>query len=80
MKYEFSLVLDATCFDEEGAEKLYEAGCDDASILTRDGVTRIQFDRISTSLDFSHALPVGASLLLVWWIVSFRSPWLLVVG
>jgi hypothetical protein len=51
MKYEFSLiVLEAEVTDED-ADKLYEAGCDDASILTRDGVTRLQFDRHAANLD-----------------------------
>jgi hypothetical protein len=30
---------------------LYELTCDDASILTRQGVTRIQFDREAANLD-----------------------------
>lgn len=51
MKYEFSLVFTGASIDEEDVDKLYEAGCDDASIMTRDGVTRIQFDRVSNSLD-----------------------------
>lgn len=51
MKYEFSLILSDAEVTDEDAEKLYEAGCDDASILTRDGVTRIQFDRDAPNLD-----------------------------
>jgi hypothetical protein len=35
----------------EEADKLHDAGCGDASILTRDGVTRIQFDREAANLD-----------------------------
>ena len=51
MKYEFSLiVLEAEVTDED-ADKLYEAGCDDASILSRDGVTRLLFDRHAANLD-----------------------------
>ena len=51
MKYEFSLiVLEAEVTDED-ADKLHEAGCDDASILTRDGVTTLQFDRHAANLD-----------------------------
>ena len=38
MKYEFSLILSVPDLTDEDADKLYEAGCDDASILTRDGV------------------------------------------
>jgi hypothetical protein len=45
MKYEFSLILSDAEVTDEDADKLYEAGCDDASILTRDGVTRLQLDR-----------------------------------
>jgi hypothetical protein len=51
MKYEFSLILSDAEVTDEDADKLYEAGCDDASILTRDGITRIQFDRDAPSLD-----------------------------
>jgi hypothetical protein len=51
MKYEFSLILTVPELTDEGADKLFEAGCDDASILTRDGVTRLQFDRHAANLD-----------------------------
>jgi hypothetical protein len=51
MKYEFSLILTAPEVTDEDADKLYEVGCDDASILTRDGVTRLQFDRQASHLD-----------------------------
>jgi hypothetical protein len=51
MKYEFSLILTGPELTDEDADKLYEAGCDDASILTRDGVTRLQFDRQAANLD-----------------------------
>jgi len=51
MKYEFSLVLAEPEATDEDADKLYKAGCDDASILTRDGVTRFQFDRQASNLD-----------------------------
>jgi hypothetical protein len=51
MKYEFSLVLTAQDVTDEQADGLYEAGCDDASILTRAGVTRVQFDREASNLD-----------------------------
>ncbi len=51
MKYEFSLVLSAPDVTDEDADKLYEAGCDDSSILTRGGVTRVQFDRQASNLD-----------------------------
>lgn len=51
MKYEFSLILTVPEVTDEDADKLFEAGCDDASILTRDGVTRLQFDRHAANLD-----------------------------
>jgi hypothetical protein len=51
MKYEFSLVLTDREVTDEDAHKLFEAGCDDVSILTRDGVTRLQFDRQASNLD-----------------------------
>jgi len=51
MKYEFSLVLTGRDVTDEDADKLYAAGCDDASILTRDGVTKLQFDRQAAHLD-----------------------------
>jgi hypothetical protein len=51
MKYEFSLILSGHEVTDEDADKLYEAGCDDGSILTRDGVTRVQFDREALNPD-----------------------------
>lgn len=51
MKYEFSLVLTATDVTDEEADKLYEAGCDDGSILSRGDVTIVQVDREAPTLD-----------------------------
>ncbi len=51
MKYEFSLILTQVEVSDEAADKLFEAGCDDGSLLTRGGVTRLQFDREASSLD-----------------------------
>jgi hypothetical protein len=51
MKYEFSLILTAADVSDEEADKLYEAGCDDGSILSRGDVTMIQFDRDAPTLD-----------------------------
>ncbi|NIL97710.1 MAG: hypothetical protein GTO53_08510 [Planctomycetales bacterium] len=51
MKYEFSLILTAADVSDEEANKLYEAGCDDGSILSRGDVTMIQFDRDAPTLD-----------------------------
>ena len=58
MKYEFSLILSDAKVPDESADKLYEAGCDDASILTRDGVTRLQFDREAANLDEALATAI----------------------
>ena len=51
MKYGFSLILAQPEVTDEDADRLYEAGCDNASILTRDGITRLQFDRHAAILD-----------------------------
>ncbi|HMO86457.1 MAG TPA: hypothetical protein PKC18_16210 [Lacipirellulaceae bacterium] len=51
MKYEFSLILTKSEVTDEHADQLYEAGCDDVSILLRDGVARLQFDRHAPNLD-----------------------------
>ena len=46
-----SLILSEPVVTDEDADKLYEAGCEGASILTRDGLTRHQFDRRPAILD-----------------------------
>jgi hypothetical protein len=51
MKDEFSLILATPDVTDEEADKLYEAGCDDGSILSRGDVTMIQFDREAQTLD-----------------------------
>ena len=51
MKYEFSLILAAADMTDEEADKLYEAGCDDGSILSRGDITMVQFDRQAQTLD-----------------------------
>ena len=60
MKYEFSLVLSEADLTDEDAHKLFGAGCDDASILTRDGITRLQFDRNASSLDEALASAISS--------------------
>jgi hypothetical protein len=57
MKYEFSLILTQPEVTDEDADKLYEARCDDASILTRQGVTRLRFDREASNLDEALSHP-----------------------
>lgn len=49
--YEFSLILTQPNISEAECNSLYEAGCDDGTIVTRNGVTHIAFDRESQSLE-----------------------------
>jgi hypothetical protein len=49
--YEFSLVLTAPEVTDDDCDRLYEAGCDDGTVVTRDGVTHIAFDREAQSLE-----------------------------
>jgi hypothetical protein len=49
--YEFSLVLTAPEITDEDCDALYEAGCDDGTVVTREGVTHIAFDREAESLE-----------------------------
>jgi len=51
LKYEFTLVLAASDVLDEEADRLYAAGCDDGSILSRGDVTMVQFDREASTLD-----------------------------
>lgn len=50
-KHEFALILAQPEQSEEDADRLYEAGCDDGSICTCQGVTRIDFHREAESLE-----------------------------
>lgn len=49
--YTFSVVLTARTLRVEECDALYEAGCDDGTIVTRNGVTLIAFDRKADSLE-----------------------------
>jgi hypothetical protein len=49
--YAFSVVLTAPSLKVEDCDALYEAGCDDGTIVSRDGVTFISFDRKADSLE-----------------------------
>ncbi len=51
MTYGFGVILKVVEFTAADADRLYGAGCDDASILTRDGVTMVQFDREAPTLE-----------------------------
>jgi hypothetical protein len=49
--YGFSVVLTAPTFSAEECDALYEAGCDDGTIVTRNRITFIAFDRKANSLE-----------------------------
>ena len=49
--YGFSLVLNVPTISPEECDALYEAGCDDGTIVTRNKVTFIAFDREAQSLE-----------------------------
>ncbi|HEY4234777.1 MAG TPA: hypothetical protein VGM76_15185 [Lacipirellulaceae bacterium] len=50
--YEFKLVLsDASDVDDEQGNSLFEAGCDDGTIVSRNGEVFVRFSRESTSLE-----------------------------
>ncbi len=49
--YGFSVVLTARDLSTEECDALYEAGCDDGTIVTRNRVTFIAFDRKAESLE-----------------------------
>lgn len=49
--YEFMLVLTASELSDDDCGALYEAGCDDGTVVTRNGVTCVAFDRDAESLE-----------------------------
>ena len=49
--YEFRVVLSADGVTDDDCDALYKAGCDDGTVVTRDGVTYIAFDRSAESLE-----------------------------
>ena len=49
--YGFSVVLTAPALSAKECDALYEAGCDDGTIVTRNRVTFIAFDRKADSLE-----------------------------
>jgi hypothetical protein len=58
-RHEFTVILDRCEESEDDAERLYEAGCDDGSISTSSGVTRIDFHREAESLEAAIRSAVG---------------------
>jgi hypothetical protein len=49
--YGFSVVLTVPTLSVAECDALYAAGCDDGTIVTREGVTFIVFDRKAVSLE-----------------------------
>lgn len=49
--YAFSVVLTASALSTKECDALYEAGCNDGTIVTRDNATFIAFDRKADSLE-----------------------------
>ncbi len=49
--YEFSLVLTTSELTDDDCGTLFEAGCEDGTVVTRGGVTYIAFDREAESLE-----------------------------
>jgi hypothetical protein len=50
--YEFNVVLrNVGEADDDSADALFAAGCDDGTLVSRDGITWIHFDRESSSLE-----------------------------
>ncbi len=49
--YGFSVILAAPRLTNDDCDTLYEAGCDDGTVVTRDGIARVAFDREAESLE-----------------------------
>jgi hypothetical protein len=49
--YGFSVVLTTPSLSENDCDALYEAGCDDGTIVSRNGITFIAFDRKASTLE-----------------------------
>lgn len=50
-RYEFRLVLSEARVSDEDCDALCRAGCDDGTVVTRNGRTYIAFDREAESLE-----------------------------
>ena len=58
--YEFTLVLaDVAEVSDDQADRLHSAGCDDGTIVSRDGTAMIRFSREAQSLE--HAVNSAAA-------------------
>jgi hypothetical protein len=50
--YEFDVILKGVCeATDEHADALCDAGCDDGTLVSRDGVAWVHFDRNASSLE-----------------------------
>ena len=49
--YEFTLVLNRSEVSDDDCDALYEAGCNDGTVVTRDGATYVAFDRQAETLE-----------------------------
>ena len=49
--YKFSLVLSVSEVTNDDCDALHEAGCDDGTVVTRNEITHIAFDREAESLE-----------------------------
>lgn len=51
-KHQFTLIVDGVDLQHESViDRLFESGCDDALVSSRDGVQFIDFDRDAATLD-----------------------------
>ncbi len=51
LTYSFSLVLEVPELTPADCDRLYETGCDDSTIVTRNGQSFVAFDRQADSLE-----------------------------
>jgi hypothetical protein len=58
-EHEFTVLLASPEESEAECDRLYEAGCDDGSISTSEGVTRIDFHRTADSLEEAIRSAIG---------------------
>jgi hypothetical protein len=50
-RYEFVLILEEPSLSDKDCAALFEAGCDDGTVVTRNRVTHVAFDREGESLE-----------------------------
>lgn len=58
-EHEFTVLLATPEESESDCDRLYEAGCDDGSISTSGGVTRIDFHRRANTLEEAIRSAIG---------------------